>query len=310
MRWIVEDGRSINFMTDSWIANLSLARWPTFILMEIPDSIFYLWSFGFEWYSAESIDGHSDFWRYFGSEDLINCFAYSFLRWMVMLEFGDPLLFLEFLCRTYSLYFSRRPRGVWILDGFGLLGYIREWAYFCGKLHCFSMKAFLIARGLHLPPSCPACKADSETLVHVMFLCPRACQVWRIAGFDGLIMHAVVLVDTFLELLWLSIAHSPSTFLAYIAYHIWLTWNAIIFSSYRCPTRVIVERARAHVEEYQTLTVVTMETWGSGLALRVPYRIFISWEFPSPRNLMINFDGNVRDRQGVLPLSSMALDPV
>lgn len=40
MRWIVEDGRSINFMTDSWIANLFLARWPTFILMEIPDSIF------------------------------------------------------------------------------------------------------------------------------------------------------------------------------------------------------------------------------------------------------------------------------
>lgn len=38
-RWMVGDGRSINFMTDSWIVDVPLARWPIFISMDIPGFI-------------------------------------------------------------------------------------------------------------------------------------------------------------------------------------------------------------------------------------------------------------------------------
>lgn len=39
---------------------------------------------------------------------------------------------------------------------------------------CLPTRSFLIARGLHLPPFCPACGADGESLVHVLFICPRS----------------------------------------------------------------------------------------------------------------------------------------
>lgn len=39
MRWILDDSRSISFMLDPWIADLPLIRWPTFISMDISDSI-------------------------------------------------------------------------------------------------------------------------------------------------------------------------------------------------------------------------------------------------------------------------------
>lgn len=38
-RWVVGDGRMINFMTDSWISVIPLARWPTFISMDTPNFI-------------------------------------------------------------------------------------------------------------------------------------------------------------------------------------------------------------------------------------------------------------------------------
>lgn len=38
-RWILGNGRSINFISDPWITDLPLAWWPTFITMDISDSI-------------------------------------------------------------------------------------------------------------------------------------------------------------------------------------------------------------------------------------------------------------------------------
>lgn len=105
--------------------------------------------------------------------------------------------------------------------------------------------------------------------MHVLFLCPRAWQVLRLVDLDGLFMHAVDFVDTFLGLLQLSIKHSLHILLAYIAYHIWLTMNAIVFNYSKCLTRVIVERAHAHAEEYMTTTTLTTKTWGFSSTLRV-----------------------------------------
>lgn len=115
---------------------------------------------------------------------------------------------------------------------------------------------------------------------------------------DVLFMHDVDMVDTFLELLQLGTIHHSSIFLTYLAYHIWLTWNAIIFSSSRCSTKMIIKRARAHTEVYQILIAMITETWDFGLALRALHRVFISWEFPPPRFFTISFDGSIRDRRG------------
>lgn len=39
MRWIMGDGRLINFMYDPWIAEVPLVQWLTFISMDILDYI-------------------------------------------------------------------------------------------------------------------------------------------------------------------------------------------------------------------------------------------------------------------------------
>lgn len=39
LRWIIGDGRRIDFMIDAWIYDAPLARWPAFIFMDTPDSI-------------------------------------------------------------------------------------------------------------------------------------------------------------------------------------------------------------------------------------------------------------------------------
>lgn len=41
------------------------------------------------------------------------------------------------------------------------------------------IRTFLMGKGLHMSPFCPACGLDSETLEHVLFLCPRACRSGR-----------------------------------------------------------------------------------------------------------------------------------
>lgn len=84
---------------------------------------------------------------------------------------------------------------------------------------------------------------------------------------DGLFIYVVDLVDTFLGLLRSSTKHSLHTLLVYIAYHIGLIRNAIIFNSTRCLARVIVERAHVYAKEYLMMTAMTTETWSLCMAL-------------------------------------------
>lgn len=81
-------------------------------------------------------------------------------------------------------------------------------------------------------------------LVHVLFLCPRACQVWHLARLDGFFIQAKDLVY-FLDMLRQSIGdfrvRALRISVIYITYHIWFTRNAIIFDSTRCLARVIIE---------------------------------------------------------------------
>lgn len=54
----------------------------------------------------------------------------------------------------------------------------------------------------------------------------------------------------------------------YIAYHIWLIRNAMIFDS-RYPVKVILERPYTHAKEILIVTSTTMETWGPHLSYGV-----------------------------------------
>lgn len=88
---------------------------------------------------------------------------------------------------------------------------------------CLLTRSFLITRGLDVPSLYLGCREDGETMVHVIFLCPWACQVRWLVSLDGFFMHAEGQVNTFLELLRLSSRHcslKALRTLAYIAYHI------------------------------------------------------------------------------------------
>jgi len=81
-------------------------------------------------------------------------------------------------------------------------------------------RALLSARGIQLPLFCPACDVDKETIEHVLFICPRARQVWMAVGLDFILSHSVDLVAAFLDLLRSPFASSSFGFPAYVAYHI------------------------------------------------------------------------------------------
>lgn len=155
-RWIVGDGRLINFMYDPWIAKVPLVQWSTFISMDILDSIL-----------------------------VSNLLIMDGTRWnavMVTWIFGDILvarvlsiILSVHLCSDVRVWrFSTLSR-VLISDLYPLfcqqLGWIWRLAihprvsFFVWKVawHHLPTRAFLIGKGLHLPYVCPACGEDGET---------------------------------------------------------------------------------------------------------------------------------------------------
>lgn len=78
-------------------------------------------------------------------------------------------------------------------------------------------------------------------------------------------MYIADYVDHFLEVLDLASGYSSATFMANIAYHIWLTRNNIIFNSASYSARIIMERAWIYAYEYLMSTVVLSRCFSSAL---------------------------------------------
>lgn len=90
------------------------------------------------------------------------------------------------------------------------------------------------------------------------------------AGLEFIYHRSEDLLVSFLDLLRPSSDFFRSGFSAYMAYHIRLSRNTLIFSSIRCSTRVLTERARAHLDDFHTVTLPSTEILGSDFAPRAP----------------------------------------
>lgn len=123
---------------------------------------------------------------------------------------------------------------------------------------------------MHLQSVCLSYGGDGETLEHVLFMCPWACQICRSAGLDGLIFRIEDPLSAFLELLRQYAGSHRTRAIAiratYIAYHIWLSRNTLVFDSRSCPMRIILQSACMHTEEIPKVTLKTTKTWGLQLA--------------------------------------------
>lgn len=95
---------------------------------------------------------------------------------------------------------------------------------------------------------------------HVLFLCPMAALVWRLAGIHNFFLRVVDHVDSFMVLIRPPSAHSSTILLEYIAYHIWFSRNAIMFNSSRPSARGVLERACALAREFSSLTLLISDT--------------------------------------------------
>lgn len=115
-RWILEDGRSINFMLGSRIANLLLNRWPTFIIIEVSDSMMI----------SDLLLSDSRGWnlvavtRVFG-DILGTCILSLFFLFIPvkMSGFRDSFIFRELLCQILIICVGRSPLNVLMLVEFG-----------------------------------------------------------------------------------------------------------------------------------------------------------------------------------------------
>lgn len=170
-----------------------------------------------------------------------------------------PPIFRELLCLIFIFCTMRCLRGV------SILGVHPRMSLFLWKVawRHLPTRSFLISRGQHLPSSCPAC-GEGKTLVHVLFLCPRACQVWHLAGLDGLFIQAEDLVYTLLELLRHSIGDHRVRALrisaAYIIYHIWLIEMLLFFTLEDVRPGLFMKRAHVHADEILIVTAMITET--------------------------------------------------
>lgn len=117
------------------------------------------------------------------------------------------------------------------------------------------------------------------------------------AALDDFLLQEGDLVSIFIDQLRTATGHPAQSLMACVAYHIWLSMNALIFTLSRCTAGVIVERARANAEKYVS-SVSTSKNWAFTDARWSPRQVFFSWEPPPPRYLSISFDGSVKGMRG------------
>ncbi|XP_019701804.1 uncharacterized protein [Elaeis guineensis] len=146
------------------------------------------------------------------------------------------------------------------------------------------------------------CNFEKETMEHILFQCPRARNAWSLAGMYVQVVQAKVPTEVFLELLEHSfggrIPRAVGIRAAYVALHIWLARNGLVFESMQSSVRFAMERALTMAAEMIGATSRLLDIWSSHLAYTATHQVFISWEPPPLSYLRVNFDGSIRGRHG------------
>ncbi|XP_073101287.1 uncharacterized protein [Elaeis guineensis] len=91
--------------------------------------------------------------------------------------------------------------------------------------------SLLIKRGIELPAACLVCGLEDETTEHALIYCPRACLIWRMAGYPPWGVSYGSWPSPFPDAICQSSSEGSKwgDKLAYIAYQIWLSNNSLIF---------------------------------------------------------------------------------
>lgn len=192
----------------------------------------------------------------------------------VMSGFGGHPILRELLCLIF-IFCTKTSLRVLMLAGSGDWVFTRGWVYSCGRWHgdVFLLDLFSLQEGC--------------TFHRLILAVGRRVRQWYMffSFAHGLVRSGIWLgwtvfscwqrmlaadrvakdqVHTFLELLKHRIKdHKVRAFgflAAYIAYHIWLTRNVLVFDSRRCSARVITERACIHANEMSTVPSTSTKT--------------------------------------------------
>lgn len=141
-----------------------------------------------------------------------------------------------------------------------------------------------------------------EIMGHALLLCLRVVQIWWLVGLSLRKSQFKIPTLAFLYFLNHNI-HFEATKLAYIhatyiAYHIWLFKNNLVFNSRRCPIKFVLERALSQAIEFIHLMSSNLttrisdirESYSTHIATQM---VFITQKPSSLTYLKINFDGSV-----------------
>jgi hypothetical protein len=59
--------------------------------------------------------------------------------------------------------------------------------------HILPLKVILLKRHIGTNDVCPLCQSDEEDILHMVFKCPGAANIWRVLGLEDTINQAMVM---------------------------------------------------------------------------------------------------------------------
>ncbi|XP_008810221.2 uncharacterized protein LOC103721694 [Phoenix dactylifera] len=276
IRWAIGDGRSIDVLEDSWVTAQPLSRLPTLV-------------------DSGRLAGHtvSDLmsseegrWR----EEMIREVFGAHLAEMVlalpvpMRGETDRLVWAptgrtQVRARDLQALFRGEParqiEGGWI---WRMRTHPRV-ALFFWKVAwgCLPTRSVLVRRGMRILQCCEVCTVSEETIGHVLLQCPKAREIWRRSPVP--LPLSVVSVQDLLQLVRDSFRQPSSVEVgvlrAYLAYHIWLDRNAVLFEGRRSSPRLVVVRAVLQAREVISCAATGSlgtagDIWGTRFAITAP----------------------------------------
>ena len=151
---------------------------------------------------------------------------------------------------------------------------------------------------------CPLCGREEETVMHVLWLCPAAVDVWSLGckifqkwPSDG--KDFIQLVEKVLQ----SFEMEDTQLFAEIAHQEWLRRNDFVFGNNFLHPDILVKNAKDHVAEFMRVTEKSNSNRHDFVVIRGS-----KWTTPEAGWLKANWDASFSKNQGWMGLGAVVRD--
>jgi hypothetical protein len=167
-------------------------------------------------------------------------------------------------------------------------------------------KVNLFRRRVVEDKSCPCCKREDESIIHAIWTCPGAQDVWGCEPVQFQKCSTQVQDFTLLlEQLMQKLDMEHLCLVAIVARRIWLRRNLLVFEGKFTPPNIVFDEAKLECGEYHRCNILdppTSTVEGSG-----PSDILL-WQPPPHGRLKANWDESIHRRAGCIGFGCIVRD--